>query len=156
MEDFTPTTEDVRLIWIISQTGRVRPLAERGQGGSMGGGRLLGIRRCARRPRDDAQPLHHSLLRCNPGGALTRSREAYTLDTRNNTLGGDAMMFDLCEGDTIHLVDRWGHPYTGKVRYELSSRGYGTNLLVGPYLVRSYRCHQGAQVREIVSVTPHR
>ena len=66
------------------------------------------------------------------------------------------MMFDLREGDTVHLVDRWGHPYTGKVRYELSSRGYSTNLLVGPYLVRSYRGHQGAQVREIVSVTPHR
>ena len=48
------------------------------------------------------------------------------------------MMFDLREGDTVHLIDRWGHPYTGKVRYELSSRGYGTHLLVGPYLVRSY------------------
>lgn len=61
------------------------------------------------------------------------------------------MMFDLCEGDAVHLVDRWGHPYTGKVRYELSSRGYG-----GPYLVRSYSGQQGAQVREVVSVTPHR
>ena len=56
------------------------------------------------------------------------------------------------KGDTVHLIDRWGHPYTGTVRTELSWRGDGYNLLVGPYLVRTWDGNPGAQVREIVSV----
>lgn len=57
------------------------------------------------------------------------------------------------EGDTVHLIDRWGHPYTGTVRAEPAfSDDRGTNLLVGPYLVRTWTGRPGAQVRKIVSV----
>lgn len=57
------------------------------------------------------------------------------------------------EGDIVHLIDRWGHPYTGTVRTELALfNDGGTNLYVGPYLVRTWDGRPGASVREIVSV----
>ena len=56
------------------------------------------------------------------------------------------------EGDIVHLIDRWGHPYTGTVRAELTFNDRGTNLFVGPYLVRTWKGSPGAWVRKIVSV----